>query len=84
MVNNSIFDAWSLVHIVVAALVTLFFGPWWALIITTAFEIFERFGQSMGWERFMPGFWNEARRNRWFGDIISNLIGIGLALVFLV
>jgi hypothetical protein len=80
--NYSLFDGWSIIHILAGFVLTVWFGWWWAFVITTVFEAVERFGQRMGWDRFLPGFFTEGTRNRWIGDIIANVIGILIAVIF--
>ena len=76
-----LFDKWSLVHIAVAAALTVWLGPLLAFVLMVIWEVFEWYGQEKGWEGYIPNFWKESTRNR-IGDIISGLIGIGIAIFF--
>jgi hypothetical protein len=79
--NESFFDIWSVLHAIIALILTCYIGPGKAFIYTLAFEVVESFGMQI--QSKPAWFWREQSRNRWIGDIFANLIGIFLALIFI-
>lgn len=83
--NNSIFDIWSIVHLLTGILFGLLINPWLAFVLMVAWEPLEIFVLSPLLAKYGIDFGYETWRNS-LSDIVFDAIGIliGYTIVSLI
>lgn len=80
--NDSLVDAWSLVHLFTGVLLGWLVNPFWALVAMVLWEPFEIFILSPIFAQFHITFGYETLRNS-LSDIVFDTVGIAFGYVLI-